>query len=131
MKIRTDYVTNSSSSSFIIGFCGDKSKWEVLRENLSDIFSDHLVDMLTENSTDVVGKDKIRSLFEYEYLGYSAKLKYEDKVKMEEKSLCDKADREGFDKFFVVNVDDHEIDGIVEHNVMPWLDCTLRQYSHH
>ena len=87
--------------------------------------------MLVENSTDVVWKDEIRSLFEFEYLGYSAKSKYEDKVKLGEELLCDKADREGFDKFFTVSVDDYEIDGIVEHDVMPWLNCTLQRYSHH
>ena len=131
MKIRTDYVTNSSSSSFVIGFKGDKSKWEVLRENLSDIFSDHLVDLLVESTTEIVEKKKLEELIQDEYRGWYTHDIDHTRARVAANKIRDVANQHGFDRFFIIDVSDNEIDGIVEHDIMPWLDCTLQQYSHH
>lgn len=131
MKIRTDYVTNSSSSSFVIGFKGDKSKWEVLRENLSDIFSDHLVDLIVENSSEIVDKEHLEELVRYEYLDWSTGKPNIIRCEKAADDLRNQAETNGFSKFFTVEVDDYKCTGHVEHDIMLWLDCTLQQYSHH
>jgi hypothetical protein len=126
MKIRNDFVTNSSSSSFIIGFSGDKDMYDVLRENLSDIYSDYLIDLILEeaDSAGIVGFDGLEEFVKDEWW-------FNEDCSKEIESLKEIAKSKGFDKFFKVEVGDHDCDSIVEHQVLPYLGCTLTGYSHH
>jgi hypothetical protein len=126
MKIRNDFVTNSSSSSFIIGFSGDKDMYDVLRENLSDIYSDYLIDLILEeaDSAGIVGFDGLEEFVKNEWW-------FNADCSKEIESLKEEAKSKGFDKFFKVEVADDCIEFTIEHYVMPHLNCTLRGYSHH
>ena len=60
MKIRTDFVTNSSSSSFIIGF-RDKEDFKTLKEELKNICGKNNPRKVSKYYKYIIGGDKIDS----------------------------------------------------------------------
>ena len=159
MKIRCDYVTNSSSSSFIVGFKSENDIDSQLKESMVNISSVYRYDevlrdiknhRITKEYALEIFKDEVRLDVEF-YLGDI----YEDKLggytnfvkwikKKENKKEFDDAINSMVDelyKRFKEKIDDCEYlaeveycdhtDGDLEHEIMPYLDCTIKRFSHH
>ena len=159
MKIRCDYVTNSSSSSFIVGFKSENDIDSQLKESMvkcdsiykyDEVLRDIKKHRITKEYALEIFKDEVRWNVEF-YLEDS----YEDKLggytnfekwieKEENKKEFDDAVNSKIDelyKRFKDKIDDCEYlaeveycdhtDGDLEHEIMPYLDCTIKRFSHH
>lgn len=154
MKIRCDYVTNSSSSSFIVGFRSENDIDSQLKESMinSSRYEDVLHDIkrhrITKEYALEIFKDEVKWEVEF-YLQYE----YERKLGISFYDwLEDETNKKAFDEAVSAKVDelykeyeekinaceylaeveycDHT-DGDLEHEIMPYLDCTLKSFSHH
>lgn len=167
MKIRRDYVTNSSSSSFILSFADEDSIYDTLKEQFpKDIESGwsageegYLPDLLNRISDEkrltqedikeiVVDNNRwairwnLREKYEREKgMSYLEAREFFDSPEGEKliKEECGKIVEEIMNEIG----DDHVIvqveygdggmgeDGVMEHEILPNLDCTIARFSHH
>lgn len=152
MKIRKGFVTNSSSSSFILGFKSEESiKEELEAENLKEYFEEVLRDVTEATRLDK--EDVLRGYSEeiyYQtrwdvenslYVPYSKKLEIRETEEFQKKVNKAIADRtseleqamEGCSVFVEINYSDN--DGLrystLEHYIAPNMKCCLATISHH
>lgn len=152
MKIRKGFVTNSSSSSFILGFTSEEDiKKELEAENLKEYFDEILGDVtravkLTKDEV-LEGYSKeiyYDTLWDLEYMldvPYDKKFEiretkeFQDKVN---KAVTDKVsalerEMQGCSVFVEISYSDN--DGLeysnLEHHVVPNMACCLSVISHH
>ena len=132
MKIRNGFVTNSSSSSFILGF---QSKDSVTQEFLDDpAAKGHVEELLREclnassmnwnNILDVVKYEECDQLEWDYYLDGVPKEKCKEKLD----EILKKFESDAIGKEYFVYLD---CEGILEYDVVPYLNCCIRGYSHH
>lgn len=154
MKIRKGFVTNSSSSSFILGFTSEKNiKKELEAEDLKEYFDEVLKDV-TGVGTIKLTKDEVLegyaeeiyydTLWELEDrldVPYDKKFEFRETKEFQEKlnkAITDKVseleeDMQGYSVFVEINYSDN--DGLMystlEHHVVPNMNCCLAVISHH
>ena len=149
MKIRKGFVTNSSSSSFILGFKSEESiKEELQKENLEEEYFEEILRDVTEaaklDREDVLEEIYYQTLWEIEdslYVPYSKKLEIRKTEEFQEKlnkAITDRMseleeDMQGYSVFVEINYSDN--DGLMystlEHHVVPDMNCCLAAISHH
>lgn len=153
MKIRKGFVTNSSSSSFILGFKSEESiKEELQKENLEEEYFEEILRDVMEaaklDREDVLEgySEEIyyQTLWEIEdslYVPYSKKLEIRKTEEFQEKlnkAIVDRAaeleqSMEGLFVFVEIKYSDN--DGFrysnLEHYIAPNMKCCLAVISHH
>ena len=156
MKNRNDFVTNSSSSSFIVGFKDEESIESQLR---SEVYASERLDtILRDVKENRISKAEALHEFRNEMYWnaqWVLQNEYERKV-IGHQSFYDwikdhrnreefyqrvnerldvwsdefKKKIEGLDYLALVEYDDH-CNGDLEHEIMPKLNCTIQRFSQH
>lgn len=153
MKIRTDFVTNSSSSSFILGFKNEKSIVPTLLEQVPDEYIGTILRDVTKSN--LTADEAIESYKEQIY--WTARYEVEEQKRIELGSYiaasdwCDenkeeydkltneyvdklaselKAKMKGLKRFAEVEYCDHSHSEL-EHYVVPHMEACLAVISHH
>ena len=154
MKIRLDFVTNSSSSSFIVAF-SNKKDMEQAKEEMLKIYSYQIVerifsDILSNKVTYTEARKEFKESVEdrcYYYLHYSLRSPYRNKpndwfeskeykklekemIKEELAKFDNMCSHRGF--FSIVNYSDNTSEGsMLEHDIMPNQSFVLRVLNYH
>ena len=154
MKIRTDFITNSSSSSFIIGYNSEEELRQVLMVELppkyvNDVFLDIIsnkenVDSALDYCIDALKRRAENDVMESleDGIGFDTAWDFQEKhpedfqemVKVRENDLIEecRAKASHYSQFSVVEYADDSYDGCaLEHEIMPKFSRTIGIVSHH
>lgn len=166
MKVRRDFVTNSSSSSFLLTFKDSSSIYNTLKKQFPPVVENgwsagengYLAQLYDEIiNAQCLSKEEIESLvisenWEIEwnlekYLMREKGMSYRetnDYIRSEEgQKILNKLCKEKINRIFEA-IGDNEIvvevehgdsgegeDGVLENDILPYLNCTVASFSHH
>lgn len=150
MKIRTDYVTNSSSSSFILGFNNENEIDNIANQLPSYWSEDAIQSVVYDIKEGITTKEHAREVeadnyytWEWKFHGKSYWNMTQDERKSDEyqafvKNRINELSKEfveELDKYNVISIVEYEdhtnFGSIMEHEIMPYLENTIRRISNH
>lgn len=166
MKIRNGFVTNSSSSSFILAFKDANDVERNLESTYFDEYPIHRDELRSEifgdcrktydEIVEIIEKDECYGVYDWDlihkykkiikkenpeiddwnlYLAAEKDERYLAELNAIQKNALDKINSrlEGKTIFAYVEHGDggNGEDGILEHEILPYLECTVKRFSHH